>query len=320
MGVYSIKELEILTGIKAHTIRIWEQRYNIIAPNRSNTNIRSYSDEELKYLLNVSLLNKNGHKISKIAIMTQDEVKEAVFSISDFNLEYNAQIDALTISMIDLDELTFEKLLATNILRIGFENTFIKIIFPFMQKVGLLWQTGIIKPTQEHFITNLIRQKIVVAVDGIVLKYGTKMPKAIVYLPEKELHENSLLFMNYMMRKRNIHTLYLGASVPLDDLIATHYDYKPDFLVTLSVAQPAEISIQDYLNKLYYHFPDTPILISGRQVIYNPILPHANLVVLKTIEESIHCLNEIISQFALTQSINTAELNHSGEPLPLSAV
>jgi len=166
VSTYSIKDLEHLTGIKAHTIRIWEQRYDILSPKRTDTNIRYYDSTDLKHMLNIALLNNNGYKISKIAKMSQEEVFEAVLQTIDKNNNYSDQINALTVAMIDLNEAQFEKIMSTNILQIGFEDTMLNIIYPFLTKIGFLWQIDSINPAQEHFMTNLIRQKLIVAIDG----------------------------------------------------------------------------------------------------------------------------------------------------------
>jgi DNA-binding transcriptional MerR regulator len=149
VAIYSIKDLEKLSGIKAHTIRVWEQRYDIINPERTPTNIRYYKDEDLKFLLNIALLNKNGIKISKIAKMSKSEIAEKVAAISEINFEYGTQLDALTISMIEMDEYKFDRIISTNIQQIGFERTMLEVIHPFLDKLGVLWLTGSINPVQE---------------------------------------------------------------------------------------------------------------------------------------------------------------------------
>ena len=166
MAVYSIKDLEKLCGIKAHTIRIWEQRYGLIKPKRTKTNIRYYMDADLKLLLNIALLNRNGTKISKIASMSEMEIAEKVATISEIDFEGGAQLDALTLSMIEMDEVKFDRILTTNIRQLGFEKTMLEVIYPFLDKLSLLWLTGSINPAQENFISNLIRQKIIVAIDN----------------------------------------------------------------------------------------------------------------------------------------------------------
>ena len=159
MGNYSIRELEKLSGIKAHTIRIWEKRHQIIAPKRTDTNIRYYSDDDLKKILNVSILNNNGYKISHIAGLSREEMTEAVTKLAEEKTDTNLFIDQLTVCMIDYDEIGFEKKLAGFILKLGFERTILEILYPFLTKIGVLWLSSNITPIQEHFISNLIRQK-----------------------------------------------------------------------------------------------------------------------------------------------------------------
>jgi MerR family transcriptional regulator, light-induced transcriptional regulator len=159
MSNYSIRDLEQLSGIKAHTLRIWEQRYNIIAPKRTDTNIRLYDDQDLKLVLNISLLKEHGYKISEISKMSSEEMNNEVITISDKKLNYPDQIHALTISMIDLDEDRFEKIISTNILQFGFENTMINIIYPFLSRIGTLWVTGSIGPAQETSSPTLFVRK-----------------------------------------------------------------------------------------------------------------------------------------------------------------
>ena len=166
MAQYSIRDLEKLTGIKAHTIRIWEKRYNAVEPKRTKTNIRYYSDDDLKKLLNISILHRHGVKISKIMQKTDEELGHAIEEICETHNETESQIEGLVVAMIELDESKFEKLFTNSIIRFGFEKTLLNIIYPFLEKVGILWQVGNIYPAQEHFISNLIRQKLSGAIDS----------------------------------------------------------------------------------------------------------------------------------------------------------
>ncbi|MEM6347663.1 MAG: MerR family transcriptional regulator, partial [Bacteroidota bacterium] len=210
MGTYSIKDLEQLSGIKAHTLRVWEQRYGIIQPSRTPTKIRYYDDADLRLVLNISFLNRNGHKISKIAKMTGDEIQNTVMRISDSNLEFPNQVNALVIAMVNLDEERFEKIISTNTLQFGFENTMLHIIYPFLERIGILWQTGSINPAHEHFMSNLIRQKLIVAIDGQIRSQNPNASKYLLFLPEGEQHELSLLFSAYIIKSRHNKVIYLG--------------------------------------------------------------------------------------------------------------
>lgn len=267
MSNYSIKDLEQLSGIKAHTLRIWEQRYNIINPKRTDTNIRTYDDNDLKLVLNIALLKDHDYKISEIAKLSLDELSKEVLAISDKQLNYPDQIHALTIAMIDIDEERFEKIMSTNILQFGFENTMINIIYPFLSRIGTLWVTGSIGPAQEHFITNLIRQKIIVAIDGQIIKPNADSKKYILYTPEGEFHEIPLLFANFILRARHNKVIYLGQSMPFSELEFICQHHKPDCLFTVVTSTPGQDEIQQYVNKLGDSFPDIKILLTGYQVI-----------------------------------------------------
>jgi DNA-binding transcriptional MerR regulator len=267
MSNYSIKDLEQLSGIKAHTLRIWEQRYDILKPDRTDTNIRTYDDNDLKLVLNISLLKEHGYKISEIAKMSSDEMSKEVILISEKHLNYPDQIHALTIAMLDLDEERFEKIISTNTLQFGFENMMINIIYPFLNRIGTLWITGSIGPAQEHFISNLIRQKLIVAIDGQLpsLRQGAK--KYLLYLPEGEMHEISLLFANYIIRSRQNKVIYLGQNLPFNELIFACKIHKPDVIFTVITSAPSQNEIQKYVYKLAKDFPDSKILLTGYQVV-----------------------------------------------------
>jgi DNA-binding transcriptional MerR regulator len=285
MSNYSIKDLEQLSGIKAHTLRIWEQRYNIINPKRTDTNIRTYDDKDLKLVLNIALLKDHDYKISEIAKLSLEQLSKEVLAISDKQLNYPDQIHALTIAMIDIDEERFEKIMSTNILQFGFENTMINIIYPFLSRIGTLWITGSIGPAQEHFITNLIRQKIVVAIDGQIIKPTAESKKYILYTPEGEFHEMPLLFANFILRARNNIVIYLGQSMPFSELEFICQHHKPDCLFTVITTTPGQDDIQQYIKKLGDTFPDIKILLTGYQVIAQGLDLPKNIEVVSNVRQ-----------------------------------
>ena len=292
MTVYSIKDLEHLSGIKAHTLRIWEQRYKLVTPKRTDTNIRYYDDQDLKLILNVSLLKENGFKISKIAEMSEVDLRQKVIQITEQSSRFPDQIQALTLAMIDLDEDRFEKIISTNTLQIGFESSMINIIYPFLVKIGFLWQTGAINPAQEHFISHLIRQKIIVAIDGQVVKADKSSSKYMLYLPEGELHELSLLFSSYIIKSRNHKVIYLGQSLPLQDLQEAYNMHRPDYIMTVVTSTPGQDLIQEYVDRLASKFPDAELLFSGYQVIGQDIDVPSNGVIFNKIEDLIRFVEE----------------------------
>lgn len=264
MGKYSIKELEQLSGIKAHTIRIWEKRHKLIDPSRTATNIRYYSDDDLKKIINVSLLNNNGLKISRIADMTLEQMNQKILEISQAKNDSLIYIDQLVLAMVDMEEESFERILNNMILRLGFENTISDVVYPFLEKIGILWQTENITPAHEHFISNLIRQKLIVAIDGLPLPPRTAK-KVLLFLPEGELHELPLLFYHYITRKQGWKTYYLGQNVPHNDLISVFNVHHPDLMIT-SIITSSAVPVEDYLKRISTDFPGITILASGQQL------------------------------------------------------
>lgn len=265
MSNYSIKDLERLTGIKAHTIRIWEKRYNIVDPGRSDSNIRSYCDGDLKKLLNVSILNRTGYKISSISKLTTQQINEKVIEVLDPENDYQSQIESMVVAMIELNEERFERILNQSITKIGFEETLFYVVYPFFEKVGLLWQTGTICPAQEHFISNLIRLKLSVAIDSLPIVSNPEAKRIFLFLPEWELHEMGLLTYNYMARKQGYKVFYLGQKVPMRDLFELADTVNADILATFFVTGVTENEILTYLKNLTSHFSTQQILISGMQ-------------------------------------------------------
>ncbi|GAB5552097.1 MAG: MerR family transcriptional regulator [Saprospiraceae bacterium] len=290
VAVYSISDLEKLSGIKAHTIRVWEQRYDIIQPKRTKTNIRYYQDEDLKLLLNIALLNKNGIKISKIAKMTNKEIAEKVAAISEINFEYGTQLDALTISMIEMDEFKFDRIISTNIQQLGFERTMLEIIYPFLDKLSVLWLTGSINPVQENFMSYLIRQKLIVAINNLPLLQSKDTKKFIIYLPEGERQELSLLFMSYLLKSRKNHVIYLGQEISINDLTDACKIQNPDYLFTMITETFAKEPVQNYVDKLANNFPDCKVLLSGYQVVAQEVNPPANVKILKSLNQTLDFL------------------------------
>jgi MerR family transcriptional regulator, light-induced transcriptional regulator len=297
MASYSIKDLEELSGIKAHTIRIWEKRYGIIMPERTTTNIRLYSDEDLKKLLNVSILNRYGLKISHLARLSQNELKEKVIHISQETTDTATQIENLIISMIELDEWKFDKFLSNSIIKIGFEETLVQVMHPFFEKIGLLWQTGSISPAQEHFVSNLLRQKLIVAIDGQEPVTRSSRHTFVLFLHENELHELGLLFYSYLLKKNGFKVIYLGQAVPLNDLEKIIRIKEVQFFLTSFTTGIAQKTLKEYLEKMAATFPQQTIFYTGYQTEnIHGALPQ-NLVKI----ESVKHFQEIIEKFETPQ-------------------
>lgn len=263
MHSFTIKDLESLSGIKAHTIRIWEQRYSFLKPNRTETNIRFYNNDELKMILNVALLNKYGFKISHIDKMNEVEINEKILSLNQHEAQIERIVNSLIKHMIDLDTEDFELVLDEFIATRGIEKTITQIIFPFLEKIGILWLTNHINPGQEHLVSNIVRQKLIVGIDSA--SSSVQINKTVLlFLPESEYHELSLLFMQFLLKNKGVKTIYLGASIPLDNVayIVTHK--KPDYIYTHLTTPGSKFNLERFMTDASKKFSGIPLIISGQ--------------------------------------------------------
>jgi len=262
MNAFTIKDLENLSGIKAHTIRIWEQRYQFLKPQRSATNIRYYTNEELKTVMNIALLNKYGFKISHIDRMSSDEIKDRILSLGDPQAVLERIIHELVQEMVDMNMEKFEEILTGYINAKGIEKSVIQIIFPFLEKIGLLWQTGHINPAQEHLVSNIIRQKLIVAIETTVSH--VKMEKTfLLFLPEGEHHELGLLFIYYLLKSRGAGTIYLGANVPFRDVAQVIELKNPDIIFIHLTGACPNFNFGKFLQDIGQRFGQIQTIISG---------------------------------------------------------
>jgi MerR family transcriptional regulator, light-induced transcriptional regulator len=262
MAHYSIKDLEKMSGIQAHTIRIWEKRYKLIIPVRTDTNIRVYSDDDLKRILNVALLNRKGLKISKIAKLTVEEMNRKIMDLSNDTLSNDVQVESLVVSMIELNESKIEKIVRDLVAERGLEETITHVIYPFLRKSGALWLTGKINPGQEHFVSNIIRRKLFAAIDGLPQpKEGS--PIVVMFLPEGEYHEIGMLFYMYILRKHGYKPLYMGPSVPFRDVIETQQKLGAEYLFTAFITTLQDFSFTEYTIKLAKTFKKLKIILAG---------------------------------------------------------
>ena len=266
MGQYSIRDLEKVTGIKAHTIRIWEKRYGIIEPDRTDTNIRSYTDEELKTLLNISLLNRNGIKISHLARMSPGEINRHLLALEKSPDDMDTLVDQMLMAMIELEEFRFRDLLGKAISDLGFEQTFTRVLRKLLNKAGTLWMTGTINPAQEHFVSNIIRQQLIVQIDRVTAIRRKDARKFLLFLPEGEMHEIALLYFNYLIRSRGHESLYFGQTTPLDSVIEAVKSWKPAYLLLAIVSPVKNGTINEYLDNLRLSFPGVEVMVHGYQI------------------------------------------------------
>jgi MerR family transcriptional regulator, light-induced transcriptional regulator len=293
VAVYTIKDLETLCGIKAHTIRIWEQRYQMVVPSRTQSNIRFYEENDLKDILNIATLNKNGYKISQIAIMTKEEIQEKVNELSVISFESDAQLNTLTLAMIEMSEEKFDFILNKSIKDIGFERTMLELVFPFLEKLGVLWLTGSINPVQESFVSCLIRQKMLTAIDNIAFTRGKKEITFLLFLPENEDQELSMMFMHYLVKSRGMKAVYLGLNTSLIDLQDACVICQPSHLFTMISESFTHQPLQKYIDQLAQAFGHCQILLSGYQVITQPVNCPPNVSILAGLKETIEMLDDL---------------------------
>ncbi|MGQ7871269.1 MerR family transcriptional regulator [Sunxiuqinia sp. sy24] len=265
MNYYTIKDLETLSGIKAHTIRIWEKRYGLLDPQRSTTNIRYYSDNELRKLLNVSMLVKHGYKISKVSIFEDEQIQQEVLKLNEKSLSSQGVIDQLIVHMVNFDYRKFEGLLEEEIENLGFEEAFMTVVFPLFEKIGIYWQIGSIFPAQEHFVSNITRHLLIRACSEYT-NYDAKST-VLFFLREGEMHELSLLFYQYLALKAGYKTIYLGQNVPFDDLLKLDglQDIDRVFTAFVNGVEPDEL--EDYLQQMNQVFRRKKVFVTGAQLV-----------------------------------------------------
>jgi MerR family transcriptional regulator, light-induced transcriptional regulator len=270
---YQIADLEQLTGIKAHTIRIWEKRYCLIEPQRTSTNIRFYDDEQVKKLLNVSTLISMGYKISRIAKLSSKELSEIISQLNQFSPEdavCASYINELTSAMISYNEPAFEKVFSAAITRFGIYSAMMKVFYPFLFKTGVLWTVSKTMPAQEHFASAIMRRKLLSAIDG--LPPAHKHNKSfLLFLPPNEWHETGLLFADYLIRSKGYRTTYLGQNVPFENLDQITKQIAPTALLTFVVARTDVKRLATEFHKLCDAVKGLTILVSGATEILNEI-------------------------------------------------
>ncbi len=289
---YSIKDLEKLSGIKAHTIRMWEIRYEVVRPHRTSTNIRFYTDRDLRKIMNIAALNRMGLKISKIAKLSNEELNEKIIDIFQKESKGETKVDQLILAMTDLDDKKFQNILSNVTMNRGFENAIIELLFPFLDRLGLLWQTGNINTAHEKFVLNILRQKLLVAIDGIYNQHDTGSKLVMMFLPKGEYHEIELLFYRYILSKSGHKVIYLGQSIPFDDLEVVSGFKCPDTLFTCINKAYSNSEFKAFLNKISLQFPKQTIYVAGMQISnFNGNLP-INVKKVTSIQELKETINK----------------------------
>jgi len=267
--LFSIKDLENLSGIKAHTIRIWEKRYGLLHPERTESNIRYYDLENLKKLLNISILNSQGHKISRIASYSPEELETKVREHTSGNDDHEHFINSLKVAMLNYDRNLFEHTYNSLVAESSFREVFVEVLVPFLQNIGLEWQSNSITPAHEHFITNLVKQKLLINIER-VQQVLPKDPKEVyvLYLPINEIHEFGLLYIHYELLLKGKYSVFLGQSVPVNNLKSVQKLFKKIHFISYFTVKPDPDNVIEYLeevNKEILNGRNDQLIILGRR-------------------------------------------------------
>ncbi len=285
MEQYSIHDLDKLSGIKAHTIRVWERRFRIVIPKRTGTNRRRYDDDDLRRIINISILRRNGFRISDIAKFSTAEIEAKVSFLSKEVFHQDTQIDSLVVAMVSYNEKTVNDILVRSMMNRGMEETMENIVFPFLKRIGIMWQTGSADVDSEHFMSNIFRQKLIASIDSLSPVLKPERKKIILFLPENELHEIGLLFFNYLIKKMGHESLYLGQSTPLSAVVAANVKWKADIIITGLMSGFPGVRSDEYLETLVKSFPEQKILVAGELAKSATRVDGTNVFPIHTIED-----------------------------------
>ena len=285
---FTIKDLENISGIKAHTIRIWEKRYNLLVPKRTDTNIRFYSNENLQKLLNIVLLNNNNIKISKIAKMSDEELILQSREMA-LNIAINDEaINSFKMAMFQFDKILFNNTYNKLLLKMSFREVFKDIFIPFLNHIGLLWQTDTLLPAHEHFISNLITQKIQINTENLQYSVANSDKTYVLFLPKNEIHELGLLYLNYELVLRGNNTIYLGQSLPLNNLNYFFKNKKNICFITSMTVMPYDDKVEGYFEEIDVILKNTNhqlIAIGNKTNLVNDLNFESNIKLFKSVSD-----------------------------------
>lgn len=294
MNQFSIRDIENLCGIKAHTLRVWEQRYNLFVAKRKESQHRIYDCDDLKELLRISFLYHNGYKISRIAEMSSQQIGEEIEKIKPQPCNYDIFVHQLVEASITLDKENFEKVVNGLVLRIGFEKSIIYVFYPFLERIGLLWMTNHVIPAQEHFSSHIIRKKIICATDGLETINDDKF-NVVLFSPPGELHEIPLLLVNYFFRKQGIRTTYFGTGVNIETLKYYANHHAVTHFYTHIITHLDNYGLNESVCLFCKTFPDQKIIISGPACTCIQQKPR-NLHHLRSIDEVIDFTHSMVNE------------------------
>jgi DNA-binding transcriptional MerR regulator len=297
MNLFSISQLSNFSGIKPHTIRIWEQRYNALSPGRSEGNTRYYDNDQLRRLLNIVSLVQANYKISEISTMSDKklfELLEQRLRPSEENIDTHEYfILQLIAAGMNFDEINFDKLISHCLVKYGVEGSYLKVIYPMLKRIGLMWATNLILPAAEHFISNIIRQKLFTLIDSLPAG-NDKKNSWLLFLPENEFHEIGLLFSHYLIRKEGFKSVYLGSNVPLQSVVEAAAITNPDNLLLFLTHNDSKEVLGEYMNDLGRRFKNKNIKIAADAKQLQSIKLNKNFEVLSSMEN----LQLVLSEYS----------------------
>jgi DNA-binding transcriptional MerR regulator/methylmalonyl-CoA mutase cobalamin-binding subunit len=263
MEQYTLNDLERLTGVRADTIRIWERRHGIICPQRTSTNRRWYTGNDLRRLINISIMNRSGVKISEIASLAPHVLEEKTASLIKGSTGKDILTDSLVIAMTKYDETAVNEILLRSVIKNGFTGTFSSLVFPFLHKVGVMWHTGSVNAGAEHFISNIFRRKLISAFDNLSPLLTQKSKRILMFLPENEYHELGLLYYAYTARNLGHEVLYLGQSTPINAVIEVSAAWNPEIVITGALSGMSVKDHNEFVEKLSNSLSGKKILLAG---------------------------------------------------------
>lgn len=290
MNLFTISQLQRYSGINIHSIRAWENRYGGLTPKRSDGNTRYYDSNQLRRLLNISSLTHGEYKISELCSMTDDRLFELIEEqLQAQNVRNDYYVSQIVSATVDYNESHFNKIFEKAVAELTLEGAYNEVIYPFLNRIGLMWTSNNITPSQEHFGTQLIRQKLSKAIDELPVNEHAG-DHWILFLEEGEFHEIGLMMAHYLLRKSGIRCTYLGANIPMDTLIHAVNQLKPQALLYFLVTKNNDEADLTYLNDLQLNFPTQKIISAGRTNSFKDIKPRRNLKYI----DSLHALKELI--------------------------
>jgi DNA-binding transcriptional MerR regulator len=284
MNHFSIRDIENLSGIKAHTLRVWEQRFNLISPKRKAGNHRFYDNDDLKYILRIAYLYNKGYKISRIACLTEKEIHDLAVDVKYDKDNYEIFINWLMEASIDFDQERFASILRTAESALGYEDLVLKVIFPLLNKIGMLWLTGRVIPAHEHFASSFIKNQMIVAIDRLEMPDPGNLRKVLLFAPKNEFHEIPLLFMWYLLKKNKVPVIYLGANTDTE-LVLQYCSRQPvTELYFYLITNLVNCNIDRFVSDLSRQLPDKEIFFGGTHVCKLGSKPE-NVTLLKATNE-----------------------------------